>query len=501
MFLAKGFHGFVFGISHRAVFDGGKHRRADIAIIHGFRGRSKETPGEGKTRLDRHGGELGTILHDISNGINVRRGRLLVRRGYLPIAGMGRDAHVLQTELVRIGRPTDGDEDGIVLIDGIVREGHLNPTIGEFLELGRDHGVFEGHPMIGHVGSNLVRAFAIEPTEENRPDGNGGIIPQSSEEASAFERDVRCTDAEGLAGGMIEGENVIGGNGQVGTRTIEGRGAAPDGDEGACGRDGGDVALLIGDLEGVAIEECAEFVEVRDAVLAQVDAVFEVEGSDVVLDVGPHGVPRVIQRLLAIAIAAAIANSNSKRRGIGLHGFTNECGMVHELLGDAADIDAGATEAPGRPGRRGLDKVQHGDLGRPLLHGLFRSGQTATSPADDDEVVIIPVIGRVSILHHGDSDSHLIITRFVRGGTECPAVIEGIVASANEPQHVLGQRLGRGALAPPRKGGGGVGYSGRIRETIVVAKGYLVVGAFDEPFAVRVAVGEVVCDDLETGGE
>lgn len=63
---------------------------------------------------------------------------------------------------------------------------------------------------------------------------------------------------------------------------------------------------------------------------------------------------------------------------------------MHEFLGDAADIDAGAAEPPGGSLGRGFDEVAHRDLlAEPGQ--LLAAGQAAGPPAYHDYVELVIV--------------------------------------------------------------------------------------------------------------
>jgi len=68
--------------------------------------------------------------------------------------------------------------------------------------------------------------------------------------------------------------------------------------------------------------------------------------------------------------------------------------MVHQFLGDATDIDACATKAPGRSLRGWLDKVSTGNL-LTVANSSLRSSEAARTSADDKEVIIVFCLGLV----------------------------------------------------------------------------------------------------------
>lgn len=70
-----------------------------------------------------------------------------------------------------------------------------------------------------------------------------------------------------------------------------------------------------------------------------------------------------------------------------MDGFTQQGRLVHQLLRDAAHVDAGTSQAPLGTARRWLHKVQHRNLGAEL-YGFLGAGQTAGSTTDHDQVIV-----------------------------------------------------------------------------------------------------------------
>ena len=55
---------------------------------------------------------------------------------------------------------------------------------------------------------------------------------------------------------------------------------------------------------------------------------------------------------------------------------------MHELLGNAPDVNAGSPKAPGCSDGRGLDEVAEGDLPSEV-GGLLRGGKASRTSSDD----------------------------------------------------------------------------------------------------------------------
>ena len=69
--------------------------------------------------------------------------------------------------------------------------------------------------MVLHVRPYLVSDLPVEAPEEYGPNSDLGIDADSREEASALEGNVGGTDAECLAGVLLEGEDIVGGECQL----------------------------------------------------------------------------------------------------------------------------------------------------------------------------------------------------------------------------------------------------------------------------------------------
>lgn len=102
----------------------------------------------------------------------------------------------------------------------------------------------------------------------------------------------------------------------------------------------------LGRLNGVRVQERPLGIDVLDLLRPELDPVPEIQRANVVLDPlhqplpgeGPAG-PRVL------------GEPPAHGAGVG-HGLAEEAGLVHELLGDAADVDAWGGGGVGREGLR-----------------------------------------------------------------------------------------------------------------------------------------------------
>lgn len=79
---------------------------------------------------------------------------------------------------------------------------------------------------------------------------------------------------------------------------------------------------------------------------------------------------------------------------LGIHviaGFGEKRGVMHHLLGDAANIDTGAAQAPLRASRRRLHKISQSYL-LAMLDGVSSSTNTARSSSNNEQVEVVGVL-------------------------------------------------------------------------------------------------------------
>mmetsp|Transcript_3273 Transcript_3273/g.6879 ORF Transcript_3273/g.6879 Transcript_3273/m.6879 type:complete len:504 (+) Transcript_3273:389-1900(+) len=471
--------GILLGKANGPVLERGENSSGNIGIVHGLVRAIEEAAGEHLARLDGHRRQLGAALHDVPDGIDVGHGSLLKLADHLPVLRVRLDTHGVAAELGGVGAAADGPEDGVVDIGGAVGERHLDSAVRLLLELRGGHALPELHAVVLHVSADLVGDLPVEAPEEDGPDGDSGVKAKAGEEAGALEGDVGGPDAQGLAGGLLQAEQVVGRDGEVAPLAIDGGGPPSRGDDEPAARDRRHLPLLVSDLERVCVDKLAQSVLVSDILLAEVDAVVEVEAANVVLDALAHLDPVVAGLLLR--------NCEPERSRVLREDSADEGGVVHELLRDAANVDARAAEAPGGAGGRGLDIVEDGSLGA-KARGLLGGGEAARASADHYEIIVVTVAGGVAVGYHGG----LGLGSHSRGGHERLAPLKGVVASADEGTPRLVPRL------DPRKGRAGL-LAGLGDAKLVPEP--QAVGRAQEPRAVLVAGGIHVVYDAEAGGE
>lgn len=69
-----------------------------------------------------------------------------------------------------------------------------------------------------------------------------------------------------------------------------------------------------------------------------------------------------------------------------MYGLAEQGGLVHQLLGYATDVDAGAAQAPLRADWTGRDVIQDGHLGA-QIGGLFGGGQAARAASYHHQII------------------------------------------------------------------------------------------------------------------
>jgi hypothetical protein len=118
------------------------------------------------------------------------------------------------------------------------------------------------------------------------------------------------------------------------------------------------LAVLVGALHRMRVQEHAEFVKVVRLRGPQLAYVRPVERFDVVTDIGDQLGPVMrngLRELIAIVLQIALM-------------LTEQRSVMEKLFGDAAHIDARATQTPGGARRRRHHEIQNGAfLAKPCL--------------------------------------------------------------------------------------------------------------------------------------
>ena len=228
----------------------------------------------------------------------------------------------------------------------------------------------------------------VVAAQRDRSHEDRGGAADPGEHARALEGDVGGADDAGLAGVPLQAEEVVRGDAvlpRAGAVLGERRPAAHREND-VPRPDAGGLAVFIGEVHPVRVGrvEDGAGVVVEDALLAELDVVAEVERFDVHNDV-------VSQRPPVAPRGGRLPAVRGRKVPDGL---AAEGGGVHELLRDAADVDAGAAEAPlGAERGGGGDVVADGDVDVEV-RGPFGAGEAAGAAADDEELVLKALGGR-----------------------------------------------------------------------------------------------------------
>mmetsp|Transcript_28234 Transcript_28234/g.60590 ORF Transcript_28234/g.60590 Transcript_28234/m.60590 type:complete len:236 (+) Transcript_28234:1449-2156(+) len=182
---------------------------------------------------------------------------------------------------------------------------------------------------------------------------------------------------------------------------------------------------------------------------------------------------------------------DSKEVGIGLDGFSQRCSNVEQLFRNAAHVDTGSSESPGRSLRRRFYEITQRNLSA-VKSGLLRGGHASRTTTDDDEVVIEAVISLVPVVHH-----FRFVFHFFHGCRfhKVSAPIQGRIVPSQVFFDVGGIRIAVvWVFGDPYQRASHVVLSFRVAK--VVSKAVV-----DEPLTKLGAVVEFVFDDSQSIGE
>mmetsp|Transcript_8527 Transcript_8527/g.24573 ORF Transcript_8527/g.24573 Transcript_8527/m.24573 type:complete len:306 (+) Transcript_8527:341-1258(+) len=228
--LAQLLLGIVFRKSDARVFDWREHGCANVHVVHRLLTLSEQSAGQQNSSLDGHRREFRTSLHHVTACVDVWTGALLVVAHDLSVVGIHRDAELVQAQLCGVGRSSDGAQNGIVNIAGTVRERDLDAVSLHLFEFGWRHAALELHPMLLHVSADPVRAFSVEPAQQDAANGNRDILAEACQKSRALEADVGSSHAQRLAGVLVKEEDVVGRNGQLPALAVQRGWTATDSD-------------------------------------------------------------------------------------------------------------------------------------------------------------------------------------------------------------------------------------------------------------------------------
>mmetsp|Transcript_17232 Transcript_17232/g.42877 ORF Transcript_17232/g.42877 Transcript_17232/m.42877 type:complete len:582 (+) Transcript_17232:211-1956(+) len=394
--LTVGLDGHLLGKAARAVLEGRVHGGGHERVVHRGGALAVQPRGEQLARLDGDGGELGGVgrrlelsaVDDVADRVDVRHVGLLVLRGDLVV---GVDLHARRLEAHARGARVapHGEHDRVELVRGggavLERPGHLLASRVELLHRSGHGALDELGAVLRHVVLHLSGHLLVEAAQRDGAHHDGRVEAHPVDEAGTLECDVRCAHDERLAGRRLEAEDVVGGDAVLlGSRDVGVAGpAARRDDEGVRG-DARLLALLVDRDHRLLVDESSEGVVVLDRVGHEVGSVAEVERLDVHHHVAHHRLP-VVLRLGHLPPV----------RGRVLDALAEQSRLVHQLLGDAPDVDAGAAQAPGRALGRRLDEVADRDL-LAILGSRLGASEAARASSNHQEIVVHCFRGHLS---------------------------------------------------------------------------------------------------------
>ena len=243
--------------------------------------------------------------------------------------------------------------------------------------------------MLAHVLDNLLRDFLIKSTQRNRSNRHRRVKPKRGQEPSGFERDVRRAHAQRLPRRLGLGKNIVARDATfLRPRRVGIRRSSSHRDDHFIRRDHLFLSILFRRDDRILILKPSVRVHVRHVLLSQRRAIPEIQRPDVVLNLFHHLPPIVPFAREFPPVLSRIAERLSE-----------DPRLVHELLRDASHVHARAAESPRRPRRARLDEVQTHRF-RAVFRRFFRRGEPAGATADDDDVVLVPVVALTRRLRH-----------------------------------------------------------------------------------------------------
>jgi len=300
--------------------DGGRNK----IPVHELGGATEDALSKELAGLDSHRSELRTVTEDITDGVDVRDiGLLTLVDGELTV-GLASHTSLGEVESASVSVTTSGVHDSVEHVGCAIGEGHselLVLTLGD----GSRQLLHELGAGALHDFADLISALAVEAAEEDGAHSDSGVKAERVEHTSAFEGDVGGTHDKGLAGAVVEGEEIIRGDAVLaGTGDVGGDlGATTSSNENVLSSDSL-LHTLDCVLDSVLINEGTVCIDVFDLVGAKTVAVAEIEGTDVVLD----GLHKVIP-----VVGNGVAEIPTILLRIVMHHMTKMSSIMHQLLG------------------------------------------------------------------------------------------------------------------------------------------------------------------------
>mmetsp|Transcript_22606 Transcript_22606/g.57496 ORF Transcript_22606/g.57496 Transcript_22606/m.57496 type:complete len:560 (-) Transcript_22606:273-1952(-) len=338
--LAVARDGVLLAQAHAAVLERREHHGGHRVVVHLQLAAVVEALRQPDAGLDGHGGQLLPALQHVTQRVHRRHVGLLVGGGDLAGLLVVRHAGGVQAQVQRHRVAPHRQQHRVVLLVrvkpklGVLVRGLDLATLGA-LKLGGGAAADEHHALLLHVLADGARHLLVKATQRDGAHHDVHGEAQRVQQAGALQRDVRRANHQRLAGGCGQREEVVRRDAQllVARHAQVARAAAHRNDHALRGQRLL-LPVLLGGLHRVRVHQPALGVDVLDALLAQSHLVAPVEATDVVLHGGGQLLPLVRNARLG-QLPAKGARVRER--------LTQQASLVHELLGDAAHIDAGAT--------------------------------------------------------------------------------------------------------------------------------------------------------------
>ena len=355
--------------------DGGGDELVAHAARHLARRRAEQLVDHHHRFAQCHRGQLDPVGHVAHRPDAGHVGAVVLVDDHLTLAALGH-AHGFQTQTLHIGFAAGGVQHRI---------GHDHVAVFQFgaqtvVGLANiDHAGIQAqvHTGLEHLARDEVADLVIEAAQHLfAPVQLRDLRAHAIEDGGELAGDVATTDDEKALREGFQIEHLVGGDHMLAAHEVRHEGRAAGGDQDVGRREGlvarGAIGIECGHRHRVRAVDSGKAVDDGDARAAQQVGVDAVEATDFLGAVGLEGGP-VQRRPLALP---AIAVGLFKRLGVVR-------GVAVELLGDAADVDAGAAQAIGAQG------FGHGHSA--TTPGGHAGRAHATAAATNDEQVKIEI--------------------------------------------------------------------------------------------------------------
>jgi hypothetical protein len=318
------------GLSETDTADSGvgEDDRGDVGVVEvGILLATKETVTETTASGDGNGGQLGTGVADITQSVDAVNVGVLVLVDLDVVLVVKLNAGALQIELLNLGGTTNGpknavDIHGVLTI--IILVVQLLQAVAQILKLALRAVCVNVKALTSVLFHNLVLDHGVESAQELvMTDEQVSLGTEVVEHASHLDSNVTSTDDSDLLGLLLEVEEAITADTELGTLDVDCAGATTDSDEDLLCANLLLLTVLADNLDDVLGDERGGSVEVFDLVVLQVLLVDSVQALDVGVTLVLEGGPVEGSGLL-----------DGETVGLGLvDGFLDGGGVPGDLLG------------------------------------------------------------------------------------------------------------------------------------------------------------------------